>query len=97
MGGEVGLFEGVEEDGADDEVGTGGVEAGAGWVAGVVEALEVVEDGGGFFAVVELVEPGLVVDAVPLADAVAAGFLGGFLVFGGAGPDEGVGVAGFEV
>ena len=42
-----------------------------------------------------LVEPGLVVDAVPLADAVAAGFLGGFLVFGGAGPDEGIGVAGF--
>lgn len=97
VGGEVGLFEGVEEDGADDEVGTGGVEAGAGGVTGGGEVLEAVEDGGGFFAFVELVEPVLVVDAGPLADAVAAGFFGGFLVFGGAGPDEGVGVAGFEV
>jgi len=97
VGGEVGLFEGVEEDGADDEVGAGGVDTGAVGVGGGVDLLEAVEDSGGFFAFVELVEPGLVVDAVPLADAVAAGFLGGFLVFGGAGPDEGIGVAGFEV
>ena len=97
MGGEVGLFEGVEEDGADDEVGAGSVEAGAGWVAGVVDALEVVEDGGGFFAILELLEPVEMVGAVPLGDAVAAGFAGGFVVLGGAGPDEGIGVAGFEV
>ena len=92
------VFEGVDDEGADDDVAAGDEGAGPVFVVGGGgEALDAVEEGGGLFAELELLEPVEVVGAVPLGDAVAAGFLGGFVVFGGAGPDEGVGVAGFEV
>ena len=96
-GGGVEIFEGVDDEAADDDVATGDEGAGPVLVVGVGgEALDAVEDGVGLFAVFELLEPVEVVGAVPLGDAVAAGFPGGFVVLGCAGPDEGVGVAGFE-
>jgi hypothetical protein len=96
-GGGVEVFEGVDDEAADDDVATGDEGAGPVFVVGVGgEVLDAVEDGVGLFAAFELLEPIEVVGAVPLGDAIAAGFLGGFVVLGGAGPDEGVGVAGFE-
>ncbi len=88
---------GVEEEGADDGVGAAD---GAGldvFPGGAGELLGAFEDADGAAGLDVFAEPIGVMGVVPAGDAVAAGFAGGFGVLGGAGPDEAIAVAGFEV
>jgi hypothetical protein len=67
------------------------------FLGGTAELLGAFEDADGAAGLDVFAEPIGVMGVVPAGDAVAAGFAGGFGVLGGAGPDESIAVAGFEV
>jgi hypothetical protein len=89
--------DGVEEERADDDV---GAVIGVGLfflVGGVGELLSAVEDADGAAGLDVFAEPIGVMGVIPAGNAVTAGFAGGLGVLGGAGPNEAMAVAGFEV
>lgn len=91
------VADGIEENGADEVVAAemGGGAVGGGGGGG--ELIDVFEETEGFVAVGALVAPLLEVGVVPAGEGDAEVADEARFVGDGAGPDEGIGVAGFEV